>query len=240
MGIKKRVVSSMLLSSIILNSSVVVATATGNNVTVGKFNGTETIENDKLLKDYYDKYTIYENMNVFIPGSFLKGTRDNFVNVALKEAEMFKDNPDPYKYGRWYSETHEYISPRDPWCAMFVMYCLNAVGLYKHSSDGTPSVNSASCQEMANKYKNAGRLYSRSSGYKPKKGDLVLYHNGTRFYHVGIFIKEDDNYIYTVEGNTSSTDSGYQYNGNCCYQRKRSKSSSTYIGCSFASPLFEE
>lgn len=57
------------------------------------------------------------------------------------------------------------------------------------------------CPDGANAYKNAGRLFTA-----PQKGDVVFFHNGTRFYHTGLVIavSSDKKTFTTAEANTSS------------------------------------
>lgn len=57
------------------------------------------------------------------------------------------------------------------------------------------------CPDGANAFKAKGRLYST-----PKKGDVVFFHNGTRFYHTGLVISvtNDNKTFTTAEANTSS------------------------------------
>lgn len=39
---------------------------------------------------------------------------------------------------------------------------------------------------------------------KPRDGDLIFFHNGTRIYHTGYVYRVHDGIVYTIEGNTSS------------------------------------
>ena len=56
------------------------------------------------------------------------------------------------------------------------------------------------CPTGANQYKTAGRLFST-----PEIGDVVFFHNGTRFYHTGLVVgvSADCKKFYTAEANTS-------------------------------------
>lgn len=83
------------------------------------------------------------------------------------------------------------------WCAAFITWGFvqsfgidMTIKLLKH-------IPFISCQTLADK---AGdQLYN-----SPKIGDLVLFHNGTKFSHTGFIYNIDNNYFYTIEGNTNS------------------------------------
>lgn len=57
-----------------------------------------------------------------------------------------------------------------------------------------------SCATMGEKAKAAKKLYTA-----PKVGDVVLFWNGSRFYHTGFVYKVSTTMFYTVEGNTNSS-----------------------------------
>lgn len=50
----------------------------------------------------------------------------------------------------------------------------------------------------------------------PKKGDIVLFHNGTRFYHTGLVYKVTSTHIYTIEGNTNASSGVIPNGGSVC------------------------
>ncbi len=103
------------------------------------------------------------------------------------------------KYGEWYGY-------QGGWCTTFVLWCFNKAGnnlgvsMYKNI---VPS--GGNCNSMISWYKNRNRYYTRSSGYTPKKGDLVFFDwsgNGSS-QHVGLVDYIDGSTVYTVEGNCS-------------------------------------
>lgn len=100
------------------------------------------------------------------------------------------------------------------WCNSFVSWCAMKAGV---KSSIVPKT--ASCAYTRDFFKARGRLHLRSSGYKPVAGDLVLfttsgYPNGSG--HIGIVHYSDANYVYTIEGNTSSGSAVVPNGGSVC------------------------
>lgn len=86
-----------------------------------------------------------------------------------------------------------------PWCDSFV----DTVLIHLFGVDNVRKMIggfSAYTPTSANYYKQLGRWYST-----PKEGDQIFFHNGTRIYHTGYVYKVGNGYVYTVEGNTSTT-----------------------------------
>ena len=75
----------------------------------------------------------------------------------------------------------------------------------------------AGCRFSANYYKEKGLFHTKD----PKPGDQIFYWNSgkTDVAHTGIVYKVDNQYVYTVEGNTSSA-SGVVANGGSVAQKK--------------------
>ena len=123
------------------------------------------------------------------------------------------------KYGRWYAKQtgSSYFGTNGvPYCAMFVSYIL-AMGGIKVA--GFPT---ASCPTGLNAARKAGIVISNKKNAKP--GDIVYFDwdgNGNPD-HVGFVEKNCGSYIQTIEGNTSSGNSGSQSNGGGVYRRTRS------------------
>lgn len=112
-------------------------------------------------------------------------------NLTSKTANSGSNNYT--KYGKWIGANGDY------WCASFVSWCFaKAFG----ESEGRTLLGcySASCEVIRNKFKASGR-YDNT----PKVGSVIFFsgsrHSGAN--HIGIVYKVDNNYIYTVEGNTS-------------------------------------
>lgn len=128
-----------------------------------------------------------------------EGSGKRLVNAAMKYKGM--DNSS----GKFQGGTNL-------WCAGFVSEVAKEAGI-----SGIPYT--ASVQGMYNHFSNNGRL-----SQVPSVGAIVMYDwkntNGT-FNHVGIVTGWDDNYIYTIEGNTS---------GGVVAERKRARNSGEILG----------
>lgn len=59
----------------------------------------------------------------------------------------------------------------------------------------------AGCEYSANYFKAAGRFYTSN----PQPGDQIFFTDGTEMTHTGIVYAVDSKYVYTIEGNTSSS-----------------------------------
>lgn len=120
------------------------------------------------------------------------------------------------KYGR---DMHAiYPSVMDfpaAWCDCFVDWCFykaygitNAKGLLGGDfNDYTVS--------SAQLYKNKNAWYTSN----PKKGDQIFFKNSTRICHTGLVYDVDSKYVYTIEGNTSSS-AGVIANGGAVCKKK--------------------
>lgn len=104
-----------------------------------------------------------------------------------------------------------------PWCATWVVAMMRRAGIKLPSE-------SAYTPWMANAFRSRGLWHVGTAGARP--GDVVFFNfNGHGIQHVGIVEKGADEYgrIVTIEGNTSSGDSGSQDNGGGVYRRTRTK-----------------
>ena len=96
------------------------------------------------------------------------------------------------------------------WCDCFVDWCFQkayGVSTAKSLLGGFDDYTVAS----ADKYKSKGAYIKRGEG-KPKPGDQIFFKNTSRICHTGLVYKVDNNYVYTIEGNTSGA-SGVVANG---------------------------
>ena len=107
------------------------------------------------------------------------------------------------------------------WCDIFVDWCfVQAYGLenaQKLTFQKIGKSNSgAGCKYSRNYYKNNGRLFDT-----PQAGDQIFFYgtDKTSISHTGLVVKVDSDYVYTVEGNTSSA-SGVVANGGCVREKK--------------------
>ena len=110
------------------------------------------------------------------------------------------------------------------WCDEFVDWCfIKAYGI----SEAKKLINgwSAYTPTSAQYYKNIGRYYKSL----PKVGDQIFFKNANSICHTGLVYKVDSSYVYTIEGNTSST-SGVVANGGGVFKKKYSLSYSKIDG----------
>lgn len=111
-----------------------------------------------------------------------------------------------------------------PWCDTFVSWCfIEAYG--KAAAKKLLHSWSAYTPTSAGDFRKAGEWKS-----KPSKGAQVFFRNsGGTICHTGIVYDFDDDYVYTVEGNTSST-AGVVANGGCVAKKKYSRGYSRIAG----------
>jgi hypothetical protein len=93
-----------------------------------------------------------------------------------------------------------------PWCAMFVSW------VFWHANWRLPAIRTAKgfayCPDIVNWAKRHGCWRSSSSGYVPKRGDIVLFDFIGRPSHVGIVTGlTRDGRVATIEGNTNAAGS---------------------------------
>lgn len=121
----------------------------------------------------------------------------NITDVARSQIGNIGGEP----YWRWYG-----FNSRVEWCACFVSWCANECGYI----DAGVIPKYASCAIGSQWFKDRG-LWQDGS-YTPKSGDIIFFdwadENGARDGvpdHTGIVDRVDENYIYTIEGNSSNT-----------------------------------
>ena len=113
-----------------------------------------------------------------------------------------------------------------PWCDMFVDWCFaSAFGVEdaKIITYQTP-YGSAACSSSLGCYKTVGQLYKT-----PQPGDQIFFGYGLESTHTGLVYKVDGNTVYTIEGNTNSSN-GVVPNGGAVKTKSYSLSSSRIIG----------
>ena len=106
------------------------------------------------------------------------------------------------------------------WCDIFVDWCMvKAYGVDEaRKLLGQPLKSyGAGCSWSMRYYKSIGCFYSKN----PKVGDQIFFYNSklNDVVHTGLVYKVDTNYVYTVEGNTSS-ESGVIANGGAVEKKK--------------------
>lgn len=110
------------------------------------------------------------------------------------------------------------------WCAKFVSEVYKESGLSPYWYNGKPSL---SCTTVLNWYtKNyPDQVHHNLNAMRP--GDIVFFNfkNNGKPNHVGIFNKRlSTNVISTIEGNTSGSSGGSEYNGNTVAMKRRNTS----------------
>ncbi len=118
------------------------------------------------------------------------------------------------RYGDWY---HQYMGESSgfitaAWCAMFVSWCSYQAG----TIDKTGSF--AYCPYWVTYFKDINSWQSGTSGYVPRKGDIIFFtNNGTLSSHVGIVYEANSVFVYTIEGNTADSCAYRSYSLNSTY-----------------------
>lgn len=117
--------------------------------------------------------------------------RENIISKAKEYLGYKEGNNNDTIFGNWYG------LPHNPWCAMFVSYIMNEIGV---STDIVPKF--ASCTVGTNWFKDRGKF--KDNKYTPQVGDIIFIiwdiGNSTPD-HVGIVEKVEGNTVYTIEGN---------------------------------------
>ncbi|MEN0071611.1 MAG: CHAP domain-containing protein [Propionicimonas sp.] len=128
-------------------------------------------------------------------------TSEAVVRKALSQVGV-AENP-PYSNRTPYTE---WYGMQGPWCAMFVSWA------HHHGGQKLPAIRSskgfAYCPDIVN-WAKANRCWRPAgSGYKPKRGDIILFDFIGRPSHVGIVLGMlPDGRVQTVEGNTNGSGS---------------------------------
>ena len=109
-----------------------------------------------------------------------------------------------YAYGKLDQEGNGKLTYGYPWCAAFVSFCLRRSLV--PTSIAPTHVN---CTSWVNMFKKGTKNYKfyEPGGYTPIMGDLIFFKNNngtTRISdHVGLVLGVSDEYVFTIEGNTS-------------------------------------
>lgn len=110
----------------------------------------------------------------------------------------------------------------EPWCDTFIDICfIKVFGLEKAKI--LLGGFSAYTPDSANYFKEKNRFI-----YSPLKGSIVFF-KGKRINHTGFTVNFDENYIYTIEGNTSNDDK-FNRNGGCVARKKHLINSTNIAG----------
>ena len=144
------------------------------------------------------------------------------LTIATKEIGYTESptNSNKTKYGEAYGWNGV------AWCMIFMWWCFDQAGASDLFYGGAKT---ASCGELKN-YAIAHNQWVTSS-YQP--GDLVIMdfpNTGAITDHVGIVESVKGTVLTTIEGNTSPSDIGSQYNGGCVARKTRDTTKVTIVG----------
>ena len=152
-------------------------------------------------------------------------------NLDSKKANAGDNNYNKYardfdtKYPNFYNGKKNGYA----WCDVFVDWCfVKAFGVDEALKLlGQPLKScGAGCSWSMKYYKQIGCFYT-----SPKAGDQIFFYNSNKndVVHTGLVYKVDANYVYTVEGNTSSA-SGVVANGGAVEKKKYTRGYSRIAG----------
>ena len=99
---------------------------------------------------------------------------------------------------------YENANKSDNWCSEFVSYAMinSGYGNKLPSAYIDSVLGSQKAKEFAENKQ--GEWHDATENYQPKRGDIFYNKN-----HTGIVVASDDEYIYTIEGNTANDDGMY-------------------------------
>lgn len=132
--------------------------------------------------------------------------RNEIIEEAKKYIGYAEGKNNDTIFGTWYG------LPNQPWCAMFISYCANEVGI---SQDVIKKF--ASCTTGFNWFKEKG-LATREH-ITPKPGDIIFFiwkQNESTPDHVGLVEYVENNIVHTIEGNRSDKVQRFEYELNNC------------------------
>lgn len=145
------------------------------------------------------------------------------------------------KYANFFDKKHpDFYNGRKngyDWCDMFVDWCFIKAFGYEEGRKllGQPLRSTgAGCKYSAKFYKDKGQFHSKNE--TPKVGDQIFFGSGDP-YHTGLVYKVDSTFVYTIEGNTSSS-AGVVANGGCVAKKKYYRSYSEIHG--YGRPKFDK
>ncbi len=152
---------------------------------------------DYSFPNTYENTGIYENDIVGVAETQL-----GYTELTNKTGTPVIDSDIPYytKYGE------KYGNPNGHWCAFFVLWCADQANI--PTSIICKSSSCGNCHNFTEWFKSNHRW--KDNSYIPQKGDIVFFDWETdgRANHVGIVTSADENYVYTIEGNTGG-ENGY-------------------------------
>ena len=148
-------------------------------------------------------------------------TANDILTIARGEIGYREGRNNDSKYGAAYGMNF------NPWCVMFVWWCFQRANAGKLFYGGN---RTALCSTLYNYHKGVGQSVGTSA---LRAGDIVFFDFSGRKQatnHVGIVESVTGSMVTTIEGNTSSSSSGSQSNGDGVYRRQRRTS---VISCAY-------
>lgn len=130
----------------------------------------------------------------------VENTRKSILSIAKVYLGMKERYNNDTIFGDWYG------MPNQPWCAMFVSFCM-----YKAGVSQNVVKKFASCTVGWNWF--AARGETRDRSYIPQKGDIIFFDwepDGV-LNHVGLVDRVADGIVYTVEGNHDDQVNQFNY-----------------------------
>ncbi len=129
--------------------------------------------------------------------------RDEIIEIAKSQLDYREGPNNDTKYGDWYG------MPNQPWCAMFVSWCANQVGI---SSEVIQPF--AYCPTGYNWFRNKGE--GTRDHIRPEKGDIIffIWSGNSTPDHVGLVEYVEGDTVHTIEGNRSDRVGRFTYNIN--------------------------
>lgn len=159
----------------------------------GKFMGVKEGEVEVVIlsKDSTSGFT-NTTLKIKVTGERKRDYIPILIQIALAE-EGYREwtNSNDTKYGEWNNCNYE------NWCATFVSWCLNNAGVPK-----SIAIRSISVRVYETTYRSRNQFYLKGE-YQPVAGDLIIFSSAGAS-HIGIVVRSDDQYVYTIEGNTSN------------------------------------
>ncbi len=209
----------MLSNTISLIETEILGRGLYSKTNYSQYNGLadlfNTVKDDAIWQEY--KTTAYyskkmKQNDLLYKKYRTKNGNDDYVDFLLDEIgnhRMTSDNRNT-KYAIWFNKEYGMINYNDAFCAAGVSYTLANTG---NSEILKPYINVAAgaSDAKAKASQGIGEWHSATDiTYQPKRGD-IFYKVGAHTGHTGIVLDSDENYIYTIEANTSSDEdqSGY-------------------------------
>lgn len=169
------------------SSDATVVAATDQGVIWGIKEGQSTIT-------VYSKadQTVRGTITVTVYGTPNVDYAQRIVDVALSQEGYEAGYRQSNKFGDWF------LYNNVDWCAIFVSWAANQAGI------GVDVVHKYSLVSDGVRWFKERGLYKARGEYTPKKGDIIFFTNASGPSHVGIVVRSDSTYVYTIEGNTSN------------------------------------